>query len=168
MYRPSDILLLDTKYGVVHWQACPEEILASASPGPSFGYDSEEEEGEDQNSDTGNDADGDADSNADSDVDSDDELEWGPCWPVSDFFEMLKNQFRDLNFVPKNNHQIVDVWTTTHYDGHPIPSGIPELLQPIYRKHGWPNLQAYRKEECLEEVERVLKEKFPNHHQYHR
>ncbi|KAF1360387.1 hypothetical protein EJ07DRAFT_116800 [Lizonia empirigonia] len=142
--RPKDILLLDTKYGIVHWQACPEEILASASPGPN------------------------ADSNADSDTASDHELDWGPCWPVRDFFEMLKNHFRDLNFVPKNSHQVIDVWTTTHEDGHPIPLGIPELLQPIYRKHGWPDLQTYSKEECLKEVKSTLKEKFPDHHQYHR
>lgn len=160
MHLPKDILLLDTKYGIVHWQACPEEILASASPEPSFGDDDEEYE-------DGSEADSDADSNADSDAASDEELDWGPCWPVRDFFEMLKNQFRDLNFVPKNNHQIIDIWTTTHMDGHPTPLGITELLQTIYMKHGWPDLQVYSKEECLKEVERVLKEKFPNHHQYH-
>lgn len=30
--RPKDIRLLDTKYGIVNWQACPEEVLAIASP----------------------------------------------------------------------------------------------------------------------------------------
>ncbi|KAJ4380200.1 hypothetical protein N0V86_004509 [Didymella sp. IMI 355093] len=126
---PKDMLLLDTKYGIVHWQACPEEILASASPGPSFGDDDEEEEEEAEKRGDASDAESNADSSADSDAASDDELDWGPCWPVMDFFEMLKNQFRDLNFVPKNSHQVIDVWTTTHEDGHPIP---PEDIKKAF------------------------------------
>ncbi|KAF3049743.1 hypothetical protein E8E11_004209 [Didymella keratinophila] len=98
---------------------------------------------------------------------SDEEQDWGPSWPVKDFFEMLKNQFRDLNLVPKNDHQIIDVWTTTHPEGDPIPSGIPELLQTVYRKHGWPDLQVYNKELCLKEVESVLMANFSEHHRYH-
>ena len=98
----KDMLLQDTKYGIVHWQACPKETLASASPGPFFGGDDYGREGEEVEG-GGGDA-SDTESNADLIADSDDELDWVPCWPVRDLFKMLKNHFCNLNFVPKNSY----------------------------------------------------------------
>lgn len=64
-----------------------------ASPGgPSFG-DNDEEEKEEAEGGGGDasDTESSADTNADSDTASDDELDWGPCCPVRDFFEMQKS-----------------------------------------------------------------------------
>jgi hypothetical protein len=174
MHLSNDVVLLDTSNGVVQWPECPEEILRSASPRPLSGSDSDDDgdengdassEGENVALSDGDEdaasseADGggsDAGSKVDSDVDldmaSDEEQDWGSSGPAKDFFEMLKNQFRNLNFVPKKDRQITDVWTTTQPDGDPIPPEIPELLQTVYRKHGWPDLQVYVKELCLKVV----------------
>jgi hypothetical protein len=37
-----------------------------------------------------------------------------------------------------------------------------EMLQGIYREHGWPDLENYRKEECIEAVMEALAEQFPS------
>jgi hypothetical protein len=107
--------------------------------------------------------------NDDSTAESDDpdEITWGPSWPIRDFFEMLKNHCRRLHFIPKDTKNLIDVWTDLTVGGDPIPVGIPELLQGIYRKHGWPDLNRYRKQECLEEVKRELEEKYPEHFTYY-
>lgn len=34
------------------------------------------------------------------------------------------------------------------------------MVQRIYREHGWPDLEAYRKEECLQAVHPALKERY--------
>jgi hypothetical protein len=63
-------------------------------------------------------------------------MTWGPCWPIRHFFEMLKNHLRCLNFISKDAYYLIDIWTDLTEDGDPIPEGIPELPQGIYRKHG--------------------------------
>ncbi|KAH8692463.1 hypothetical protein GQ44DRAFT_635935 [Phaeosphaeriaceae sp. PMI808] len=103
------------------------------------------------------------------DEDSDDGMmmEWGPCWPVRYFFEMAKNHFRELNFIPMDSNDVIDIWTNGGMDcDKPVPKEVIELLQGIYRKHGWPNLGKYRKEECLAEIKQQLDEKYPEHHRY--
>lgn len=80
---------------------------------------------------------------------------------------MFKNQFRQLNFVPMNGHDVVDVWTKAKPGRVPISPEFTAFLQAIYRKHGWPDLSKYHKDECLAEVERELAEKYPKHHLYY-
>jgi hypothetical protein len=121
--------------------------------------------GDDQNSDDMVNGDPDDDDSS-IELDDDDEMNWGPCWPIRHFFEMLKNHYRCLNFIPRDAHHVIDIWTDSTVDGDPIPVGIPEMLQGIYRKHGWPDLNKYRKEECLAEVVRELDEKYPNNYLY--
>jgi hypothetical protein len=36
------------------------------------------------------------------------------------------------------------------------------MLQEIYREHGWPDLDRYRKRECLEAVQEALEERYPD------
>ena len=94
-------------------------------------------------------------------------MEWGPCWPVRQFFEMLKNQYRQLNFMALNNYQVFDIWTDKTGLGEAIPEDFIGTMQAIYRKHGWPEISRYQKEECLAEVKRVLDERYPGHHNYY-
>jgi hypothetical protein len=107
---------------------------------------------------------GDSD-DGDSTVESDDadEMSWGPSWSVRHFFEMLKNHYRCLVFIPRDAHHVIDIWTDTNPDVDPLPKGIPEMLRGIYCKHGWPDLNKYRKTDCLAEVERELDEKYSGH-----
>ncbi|KAH7092264.1 hypothetical protein FB567DRAFT_516871 [Paraphoma chrysanthemicola] len=191
-----DVILLDTKCGLVYWMNCPTKVQETASPQSSYlvhsleGEPSEENEnikaetdghkdeyeedesgkkGEEEEEEEDNDEDeDDDDNNEDEDEDEDeDEIQWGPCWPVRHFFEMLKNQFRQLNFIPKNSYDVVDVWTDmTGYD-EPIPEGFVGLMQAIYRKNGWPDVENFRKDDCLAELKRELDDKYPEHHRYY-
>ena len=36
------------------------------------------------------------------------------------------------------------------------------MLQGIYREHGWPDLEKYRKEDCIKAVEEALAEQYPD------
>jgi hypothetical protein len=173
-----DAILLDTRSGVVYWMDCPEEIRDAAIPQPSFlVYPLEGEteetvttrEGEiaDENEEADPDAQSDEDEDDDelSDEDEDLTIQWGPCWPVRHFFEMLKNQYRQLNFLPKDEYHVVEIWTNTNHAL--FEKSYLEMLQAIYRKHGWPDLSRYRKEECLAEIKRETDEKHPDMNGYY-
>jgi hypothetical protein len=130
------------------------------SPPYSAADDHEDEDG-------GSDGDEYDDDDDDDDDDHNGELKWGPCWPVRHFFEMLKNQFRALNFIPKSEFDVVDIWTRATGRHTTIPEDFTDDLQKVYRKYGWPDVGKYRKEECLAEVKRELEEKYPGHHGYY-
>jgi hypothetical protein len=126
------IFLLDTKLGVVYFHSCPDEI--SFSPPPCrecieedpWNYGSTEEEWR---------------------------LESAVAWPIADFFEVLKDQFRKLRYVPESRWRVVDRKVDTLRENED-----PNLLLPsIYRAHGWPDLDLYRKDECLQAVADMLK-----------
>ncbi|KAK1449860.1 hypothetical protein CMEL01_07196 [Colletotrichum melonis] len=84
--------------------------------------------------------------------DDEEDAEWradGAAWSVADFFKVLKAEYRLLRWVPCNEYEVLDsesAMTRNH-----IPA-----LQEVYRRHGWPNSQEYRKEECLEETKAVM------------
>ena len=157
----SDVIVLDTLNGVVHWMTCPTKIsdiaqlkprdLACSRDGEedhneasdgedceSKDEDEEEEHSSDQTNDEEEEEDDDEDENEgvqedDSDVE---DIQWGPGWPVRDFFEMLKNQFRELDFMAKDACEVVNLWiNTTAIDG-PLPEEFVPTLQSIYRRHG--------------------------------
>ena len=84
---------------------------------------------------------------------------WRQCaWAIPDFFELLKEQFRLLRWIPISPKLVIDVFT------NPASSeeGMIEMLRGIYREHGWPDLEAYRKEECLAAVKQAMKEHYPD------
>jgi hypothetical protein len=86
---------------------------------------------------------------------SDDEADWrgdAPAWTVTDFFVMLREQFLELRFLPINSRQVIG-----SYGGE-----METMLQEIYREHGWPNLERYRKEECIQAVEQAMEEQYPD------
>jgi hypothetical protein len=124
-------LLLDTELGIVHWYECPGEIKDNPSQEPveddAYGYAAENE------------------------------AEWraeGESWAIADFFEVLKDQFRELHFVPTSSLKVADDYTTLHGRDGMVP-----MLKDIYREHRWPNIEQYRKQDCLEAVHKALEEK---------
>ena len=132
--RENPVFLLDTQLGIVHWVECPDDIRY----GPS------REKVEDDAYDYA----------------PDNEAEWradAPAWPIADFFELLKDQFRELKFVPISSRTVFDVYTTFAAG----TDGMMDMLQSIYREHNWPNLERYHKEECLEAVQTALEEQYP-------
>jgi hypothetical protein len=83
--------LLDTELGVVYWPECPGEIQYCVWPeqiGPDpYGM-------------------------ADEGLISYDQAQWRAgegVWAITDFFEMLKFHFRELNFVPVGLGQVKDI-----------------------------------------------------------
>jgi hypothetical protein len=76
------------------------------------------------------------------------EADWrseGIAWAIPDFFENLKDQFRQLVFAPICS---CEVYWATDIEG----------IQAIYREHGWPDLDRYRKKDCLKAVRGFVKE----------
>ncbi|KAB5582798.1 hypothetical protein GE09DRAFT_1211424 [Coniochaeta sp. 2T2.1] len=65
-----------------------------------------------------------------------------PTWTISGFFEDLKEQFRSRRWIPPNS---VFVWDAQEC----CPEGMVPMLQATYRQHGWPDLEYYRRDECL-------------------
>lgn len=127
------IFLFDTERGIVHWHGCYGELKGSEGAIEDDPYDWAPE----------------------------DEAEWraeAPAWAVSDFFELLKDQFRRLDFVPINSTTVHDVFIGSG----PRREGYIALVQEIYRRHGWPDLERFRKTECLEAVRNTLEERFPD------
>ncbi|KAK7954800.1 hypothetical protein PG988_015494 [Apiospora saccharicola] len=88
------------------------------------------------------------------------EQEWrenNPAWAVADLFAILRQQFEDLNFVPLGPRNVAEVFTIGDDNREVITA-----VQNIYRQHGWPDLAAYRKEDCLRAVRKLIREDFPD------
>ncbi|RYO76324.1 hypothetical protein DL762_009826 [Monosporascus cannonballus] len=120
--RNNPVILLDTKLGIIHWYECPYEI--KCAPARELLQDDAY------------------------DYAPENEAVWiAECgtWAITDFFEVLKDEFRKLHFIPKSSRSVVDIYTTFPDSDEVIP-----VMQDIYRRHGWPDLQRYRKRECLE------------------
>jgi hypothetical protein len=133
----SEIWLLDTQLGVIYWPECPGDFIE--------GTVWEERRVQD------------------------DPYEWAPekeaewradnAWSIADFFEMLKYQFRELRFIPITSQDVTDVWINTR----PDRDGLRPMVQDIYRKHGWPDLERYNKQECQRAIRAALEEHYPNY-----
>lgn len=52
-----------------------------------------------------------------------------PTWPIADFFEVLKDQYRELNFTPTGSRSVFGVYTTFG----PNLDGMVEMLRGIYQ-----------------------------------
>src|SRR4051812_13938372 len=89
------------------------------------------------------------------------EIDWrgAPAWAITDFFELLKKQFRELKWIPINARQVITFDTTFL----PSEDGMVPMLQGIFREHGWPSEHGgtYRKRECLEAVKAALEKHYP-------
>ncbi|KAM5431491.1 hypothetical protein MferCBS31731_007804 [Microsporum ferrugineum] len=131
-------LLLDTELGVIYWPECHGDIQHDPNAPCERVWDDPY------------------------DYAPMSEAEWraeGAYWAIPDFFEILKDQFRRLLFVPTNTLIVRDVYNPHYGDS----AGIIEFLQGIYREHGWPDLEHYNKLECLKDIRKRLMEKYPDH-----
>jgi hypothetical protein len=132
--RDSPLVVLDTKYGVVYWPDCDDHIRHQTS---------QEQVQDDPDA-----------------WDSEDEANWrgdAPAWTINDFFVMLREQFEQLQFIPINSRQVINTYSGYSEDGE-----METMLQGIYREHGWPNFEHYKKEDCIQAVEQALAEKYPD------
>jgi hypothetical protein len=121
--RDNPVFLLDTELRIVHWPECPGEIRYNPSREPV---------GDDPY-----------------DYAPENEAKWradAPAWAIADFFEVLKNEFRELHSVPISSRLVLDVYATLSFG----TDGMITTLQDIYQEHDWP--RRYRKRECLEAV----------------
>jgi hypothetical protein len=130
----GDIFLIDTQLGIVHWTGCPTEVRDEPSREPI------EDDPEDYA--------------------PENEMDWrydSPAWPITDFFELLKDEFRKLRAIPRSPRLVLD----TYARHGPEAEEVFGALRGIYHSHNWPDLERYRKDECLEAVQTVLEERYP-------
>lgn len=71
--------------------------------------------------------------------------------------------FKSLRFIPISKKEVVDVYADFGRDN----DGLVPLLQDIYRRHGWPNVEVYYNDGCPEATSLVLRNNFPNFRTYH-
>ncbi|RYN29170.1 hypothetical protein AA0113_g5865 [Alternaria arborescens] len=128
--------LLDTELGVIYWYECDSKAkveIPEVHPDP-YGW-------------------------MDDGLISEDQADWragSGVWEISDFFEMLKANFRTLNFVPFHHDDVKAAYYSCGNDGRETL----EEVQKIYKDHGWPDLTRYRKRDCLAAVEAYLKTRY--------
>lgn len=164
-YRPKidHGVLLDTKLGVVYWIEAANEFQ-EWSPFPALGMDLEmvTEYNPDSWNDEGDMTEGERNWAAEARRGmSEGEREWRHCetvWSIPDFFATLKYMFTELKFVPMTRRRIVDGWYPLDTDGQDAV----EMVKGIYREHGWPDLERYRKEDCQRAIHAALKENYPD------
>jgi hypothetical protein len=87
------------------------------------------------------------------------EEEWRceTAWAIPDFFEVLKDELRKLNSIPSNTHEVIDVYSNY------LPDEVIAAIRNVYREHGWPDLERYRKEDCLKAIKAMMEDRFPRH-----
>ncbi|KAL2147656.1 hypothetical protein VTI28DRAFT_8110 [Corynascus sepedonium] len=129
-----DAFILDTQLGVVYWLNCPGEIRHSPTAGVECILDDAYEYA------------------------PEDEADWRsePAWAITDFFEVLKNCFRQLWVIPVSPSILIDMGTYLDAENR----GVLSLLQAVYHEHGWPEIDRYRKEDCLQAVCVLLMERY--------
>jgi hypothetical protein len=144
-HRDNYVMALDTRFGVVHWEeyTCPDRIERGA-----FRMQVNCE------------PDSDDDDMPEDDM-PEDEAVWrysASTWTVEDFFEVLKEQFKQLYWLPISSRTVIsDDFTELHNEHN-----LHKMLQDIYRQHGWPDLDVYNKAECLEAVRKAMAETYPD------
>lgn len=130
-------VLLDTNLGVVFWRDAAAEFKW-LSPFPTLEFDND----------------------SDNDI-SPREKQWRECdmvWSIPDFFATLKHHLKELNFVTMSPRRVVDGFHSP--DSHDQEA--VDVVKGIYRAHGWPDLERYRKEDCLKAIHTALCENFPD------
>ncbi|KAF9879527.1 hypothetical protein CkaCkLH20_03070 [Colletotrichum karsti] len=133
--RENPIMVLDTKLGIIHWEDCISSI-ERAHYGESVDYEPDDDVPEE-------------------------EANWrysARAWAIPDFFEILKQQFRTLDWIPISHHTVLSASDSEGTD----EGGMVAMVQDIYREHGWPDLTVYRKAACLEAVRIAMAERYPN------
>lgn len=129
-----------------------------------FIQDDEDNANEEEETVEGSAAEDEDDTDTDEDDDDDGRPEWMqdswyPEWSIPEFFSKMKRHFHQLHFVPKDSKKVLEGWPRDIKDNK--EPRLADLLKPIYRKHGWPDLEEYRKEECLKEIRKAVRKHDP-------
>lgn len=137
--RDTDLMLLDTDLGLIYWYECPGEVYNDpCKPMVHLDHYGMADDGEISMK----------------------EAEWrgdSKYWAIPDFFEVLKDNFRKLRWIPLDGgKQIIEV-SNTYYEPE-----VGAMLQNIFREHGWPNLDELNKVECQKAVRCAMHQKFPD------
>lgn len=135
----DEAMVLDTKHGVIHWEDCPGRINYGGHCKVNIDW---------------------SELDPDETV-SQEEADWrygATAWTVSDFFEVLKDQFIQLHWLPISSFSL-RAFVDKDYHGE---EGMMAMLRETYRKHGWPDLAVYRKSDCLKAVKKAMAEKYPD------
>ncbi|KAI1868292.1 hypothetical protein JX265_007115 [Neoarthrinium moseri] len=132
--RDNPLLLLDTELGVICWDGCPDSVKLDPTREPVL----------------------------DDPCDYAPEGEWDwrcdcPAWAIDDFFELFKNRFRRMDWIPTSPRTVLTIDTLRP----PEYAGLMPMLARIYREHGWPDVARYRKGDCLVAVRKALEEEYP-------
>ncbi|EAQ86816.1 predicted protein [Chaetomium globosum CBS 148.51] len=132
----DEAMVLDTKHGIIHWEDCPGLIDSGRHSQPNVDW---------------------------SDFDDgvpEEEAEWrygASAWTIPDFFEVLKEQFINLHWLPISFFAL-----RAFADGdYPGEEGMMAMLRETYQQHGWPDLAVYRKSDCLKAVKKTMAERYP-------
>lgn len=167
-------IVLDTERGVICWgeETCPlrfqtdypeywierEEEVCDCCDGSEDDEESEKEaeddarDGENEHGEGGNEDEHVVDVYWES-------REWGGLWRIPDFFQVLKDRFIKLHWVPSSHWQVND----TEDSEPPRNKGKIAMVQGIIREHGWPDdLDRYDRDTCLNAIRRGLKENYPD------
>lgn len=91
---------------------------------------------------------------------AEEEAEWrsAPAWSVNGFFEMLKDQYRSLEFVPIDSRTVYDRHTRFRPESQELLSAVSE----VFKRYGWPDLDGYQKADCLRAIRVTLEERYPH------
>ena len=127
-----ECFLLDIEQGAIYWPGCNSNIMSS----PTMLADDPYEYCENIK-----------------------EADWRSegAWAISDFFEMLKQQYTELVFIPVSMEKVLAAYDLQDEEE------MVARLQQVYRDHRWPDLNLYRKEECLRAVQKLLVEHYPDY-----
>ncbi|KAI5920303.1 hypothetical protein F4810DRAFT_440493 [Camillea tinctor] len=131
----NPLILLDTKLGIIHWRECSDSQRSNPSREPILDHPL--------------------------DYAPENEVDWrcdSPAWAIADFFELFKDQFRELNWIPVSPRMVLDSEMPRQQKEH----GLIPMVVNIYRQHGWPDLARYQKDECIAAVRKALEERYPS------
>lgn len=140
--RDTFMIILDTRFGTVHWLESPDLDFNSTRPpvvGPS------------------------GDTEPFRDCSPPNERGWRSqtAWAIADFFEVLKNEFRTLRSVPIDGSR-VEYWfgDEEHEDLEELDEEdvLIRSVRDAYRKHGWPDTSIYQRGQCQDAIEKLIED----------
>lgn len=84
----------------------------------------------------------------------------GAAWAIDDFFEVLKERYRGLLYLPVHETRIEEWFDEYEEDDDYRP--VLRCIRQVYKEHSWPDLSVYTKKECVESMDRMIEERFPD------
>ena len=138
--RNNEVFIFDTRFGTVTWIEAPNfdgNPVRKPITRPSGGFKEFE------------------------DCTPENEHGWRryKAWSIVDFFEVLKNEFRTLESVPVDPHQI-EPWFEEIENKENLEefAALRRSVRHAYQEHGWPDMSVYNKDECQKAIDKLVQE----------